>query len=137
MAKKRGNLPRLPEGEIDILQMLWRESAVTIQEAQTALGQPIGYTTVQTRLNRLVDKGLVARSTTRPAKYTATVTPDEVRARDLETLVDRVSSGRVVPLVAHLVNRRDISPEEIAELKALIEEAEQRTHAMKSKRGKR
>ncbi len=126
MAKKKSKLPRLPEGEIEILEMLWRESAVTIQQAQVALGQPIGYTTVQTRLNRLVEKGLVTRSKTRPAHYVAAVTPDEVRERDLETLVDRVSSGRVVPLVAHLINRRSISAEEIAELKALIEAAEKR-----------
>lgn len=136
MAKRRGRIPRLPEGELEILEMLWRESAVTIQQAQAALGRPIGYTTVQTRLNRLVDKGLVTRSATRPAEYKAAVTPAEVRERDLETLVERVSSGRVVPLVAHLINRKEISPEEIAELKLLIEAAEQRQAGRTSKGGK-
>ena len=136
MAKRRGKIPRLPEGELEILEMLWRESAVTIQQAQGALGRPIAYTTVQTRLNRLVDKGLVTRSTTRPAEYVAAVTPAEVRARDLETLVERVSRGRVVPLVAHLINRKDISAEEIAELKLLIEAAEQRQAGRASKGGK-
>lgn len=135
MAKKRAKVPRLPEGEIEILEMLWRESAVTIHGAQQALGQPIGYTTVQTRLNRLVDKGLVARTKTRPAQYSAAVTPEEVRERDLEILVERVSSGRVVPLVAHLINRKGVTPEEIAELKALIEQAEHKT--TKPKGGKR
>ncbi|TWT33821.1 Penicillinase repressor [Posidoniimonas corsicana] len=137
MAKRRGKVPRLPEGEIQILEMLWRESSVTIQAAQKALGQPIGYTTVQTRLNRLVDKGLVSRSAERPAQYSAAVTPEEVRERELETLVERVSSGRVAPLVAHLINSRDISPDEIAELKALIEQAEQRSRESKPKGGKR
>lgn len=136
MAKRHGKVPRLPEGELEILEMLWRESAVTIQEALVALGQPIAYTTVQTRLNRLVDKGLVTRSKTRPAQYIAAVTPAEVRERDLETLVDRVSSGRVVPLVAHLINRKDISAEEIAELKLLIEAAEQRTAGRQPKGAK-
>ena len=134
MGKRRAKMPRLPEGEIEILEMLWRESAVTIQQAQVALGQPIGYTTVQTRLNRLVEKGLVAKSKTRPAHYSAAVTPDEVRERDLETLVERVSSGRVVPLVAHLINRRDVTSEELAELKSLIEAAEQRTVKPKRKK---
>lgn len=137
MGKKTAKLPRLPEGEIEILEMLWRESAVTIQQAQAALGKPIGYTTVQTRLNRLVEKGYVSRSKKRPAQYSAAITPDEVRERDLETLVEQVSSGRVVPLVAHLVNHRDISPDEIAELKQLIEEAEQRAAASKPKGGQR
>jgi predicted transcriptional regulator len=127
MPKKRYTFPRLSEGEIEILEMLWRKSAVTIQEAHTALGQPIGYTTVQTRLNRLVTKGLVARSKLRPARYSAVVTPAEVRERDLEMLVERVSSGRVVPLVAHLINRKGVTAEEISELKLLITAAEQRT----------
>lgn len=126
MAKRARQIPRLPEGELEILQMLWRESSVTIQQAQTALGQPIGYTTVQTRLNRLVDKGLVARSTTRPAHYSAAVTPEQVHARELETLVDRVTNGSVVPLVAHLINRKSISPGELAELKKLVADAERR-----------
>jgi BlaI family penicillinase repressor len=136
MAKKKPKLPRLPEGEIEILEMLWRKPCVTIQQAQQALGQPIGYTTVQTRLNRLVEKGVVHRTTTRPAQYSAAVTPDEVRERDLETLVDRVSSGRVVPLVAHLIDRRDITREEIAELKQLISQAEERVSQTEERVGK-
>ncbi|QDU55389.1 BlaI/MecI/CopY family transcriptional regulator [Aeoliella mucimassa] len=136
MGKKRAKMPRLPEGEIEILEMLWRESAVTIQQAQTALGQPIGYTTVQTRLNRLVEKGLVAKSKTRPAQYSAAVTPEEVRQRDLDTLVERVSDGRVVPLVAHLINRQGVTADEIAELKSLVAEAERRTKGSKPQGGR-
>lgn len=129
MGKKQSSRPpaaRLSQGEIEILEMLWRESAVTIQQAQQAMGKPIGYTTVQTRLNRLVEKGHVARSSARPAHYSAVLTPEEVRQRDLSTLVDQVSRGRVVPLVAQLINQRDITSAEIAELKALVAEAERR-----------
>ena len=78
--------------------MLWRAGGVTILEAQQALGLPIGYTTVQTRLNRLTKKGIAAKSKERPAKYTAAVTPDEVGCSDLDLLVERVSNGQVAPL---------------------------------------
>ncbi len=131
MAKRRKAIPRLAEGELEFLQMLWREKAVTILEAQKALGLPIGYTTVQTRLNRLTKKGLVSKSSKRPGRYTATVTPEQVHARDLDTLVDRVSGGRVMPLVAHLINHKSVSVEEIRELKVLIQEAERRTRKAK------
>ena len=40
-------------------------------EAHQALGRPIGYTTMQTRLNRLVVKGVVTRLEERPARYAA------------------------------------------------------------------
>jgi len=117
---------RLAAGELEILQMLWRQESVTILEAQQALGLPIGYTTVQTRLNRLVKKRVAKKSTTRPAKYSAAVTPDEVQRGDLDVLVGRVSDGRVTPLVAHLLDRDDISAAELKELKQLVTEAERK-----------
>ena len=123
MAGKRA-APRLAAGEIEILQMLWREGGVTILEAQQALDRPVGYTTVQTRLNRLVAKGVVRRTKSRPAKYQAAVAPEDVSARHLDLLVERVSGGSVVPLVAHLVKDRDLSPEEIDQLKQLVDDAE-------------
>ncbi len=106
--------------------MLWQAGGVTILEAQQALGLPIGYTTVQTRLNRLTKKGIAAKSKERPAKYSAAVTPDEVGCSDLDLLVERVSNGQVAPLVAHLVNRESISHEELSELKQLVADAEKR-----------
>ncbi len=122
MAKRRP--PRLSAGEMEILQMLWRAGAVTLSEAQEALARPIGYTTMQTRLNRLVDKHVVTRTSDRPARYSAAVAPDDVSARHIELLLERVSGGSVVPLVAHLVRDRDLSADEISELKQLIAEVE-------------
>jgi predicted transcriptional regulator len=135
MAKKRA-APRLAAGEMEILQMLWTEGGVTISEAQRALDRPVGYTTVQTRLNRLAAKGVVTRSKGRPAKYQAAIAPEDVSAWDLDLLVERVSGGRVVPLVAHLVKDRTLSPREIRELRRLLDEAERISKRDKSK-GKR
>ncbi len=126
MNQRPRNVPRLAAGELELLQMLWREGAVTILEAQKSLGLSIGYTTVQTRLNRLVKKGVAAKSKERPAKYSAAVTREEVRDQDLNLLVERVSEGQITPLVAHLVNRDSVSPDELAELKRLVADAEKR-----------
>ena len=123
MSKKR-DLPRLAAGEVELLQMLWRAGGVTIIEAQRELGLPIGYTTVQTRLDRLVKKGIAKKSPKRPAKYSAAVTPEAVRGQDLDLLVEKMTDGEVVPLVAHLVGRRSLSRQEIRQLKQLIAAAE-------------
>src|SRR5947209_11530561 len=93
--------PRLTSGELEILAVLWRTGPGTISDVHAGLGQPIGYTTVQTRLNRLVSKGVVTKSAERPAHYRAAFNADEVSRRDLDVLVRRVNSGRVVPLVAY------------------------------------
>jgi predicted transcriptional regulator len=134
MAKKQ-NVPRLLASELEILEMLWRTKSVTIAEARDGLGGDIGYTTVQTRLNRMVKKGIVRRSRTTPAKYSAGITPDEVSGQDLDLLLEKVSGGRVVPLVAHLVKDRGLSSAEIEELKRLIRGAEQERRSTDRKRG--
>ncbi|MCA9188390.1 MAG: BlaI/MecI/CopY family transcriptional regulator [Pirellulaceae bacterium] len=122
MARK--NVPRLLASELEILEMLWREDGVTIVQAQRALSGKPGYTTVQTRLNRLVKKGIVKRSRTKPAKYAAAIKAEDVATSDLDLLLARVSQGRVLPLVRHLVKDRSLGEQEIAELKRLIAEAE-------------
>ncbi|MHB0954747.1 MAG: BlaI/MecI/CopY family transcriptional regulator [Pirellulaceae bacterium] len=134
MNLKKRDIPRLSAAELEILQMLWREGGVTILEAQQALGLPIGYTTVQTRLNRLAKKGILSKSKERPTKYSAAVTSNEVGCNDLDLLVERVSNGQLAPLVAHLVNRESISREELRELKQLVTDAEKRLQ--RGERGK-
>ena len=131
--RTRRTLPRLSAAEMELLEMLWREGAVTLSEAHRSLALPIGYTTVQTRLNRLVKKGLVTRGDERPARYQPAVSREDICAQDLNLLVKRVSGG-VVPLVAHLVRERSLSAAEVKELKRLISEAESRLAGDERKR---
>ncbi len=133
---KRRTPPRLSAGEMEILQMLWEQGPVTLSEAQARLGREIGYTTIQTRLNRLADKKLATRSGDRPARYTAAIEPAEVSAGHLDLLVERTGGGSVVPLVAHLVRDWTLSPQEIADLKQLIAEAERESKSKPKQRGK-
>jgi predicted transcriptional regulator len=134
---KKGKSRRLSAGELEILQMLWRDGPVTLSEAQCGLRRTIGYTTVQTRLNRLVEKGVVARTSQRPAKYRAAVAAEDVSAGHLNLLLERVSGGSIVPLVAHLMKDRSFSPEEILALRKLISESEYQSMAQKPQGGTR
>ena len=123
MAKKLAS-PRLTAGELEIMDLLWKQGPLTLSEAHQSIGRRLGYTTVQTRLNRLVDKGLVTRSMDRPAEYGAAVAREAVSAKHLDTLLEWVTGGSVVPLVAHLVTESSLKPEEIKEIKRLIAQAE-------------
>src|SRR5262245_37375727 len=115
---------RLAAGELEILEILWRNQTLTISQAHEALQKKVGYTTVQIRLNRLVEKKLVRKTTDRPASYQAVIQPDAVSRGDLDSLVRHVTLGQVVPLVAHLVKDRTLTACEIQELKQLIDAAE-------------
>lgn len=121
MARK---LSRLTPAELEILDVLWRSGGATIAETQGSLARPLGYTTVQTRLNRLVTKGVVVRSAERPARYVATVSPQEVGRNVLSLLVERVTQGGVVPLVAELLRARTLDAEEIQQLRRLLDQLE-------------
>lgn len=129
---------RLAAGELELLEVLWRIGPATLAEAHAALPRQVGYTTVQTRLNRMADKGLVGRSAERPAQYSAAVSRQDVSQEDLQTLVRQVSGGQIVPLVAQLVRDSQLSPAEIQELRQLIDDAERqgRKRASKKERGR-
>ena len=124
MSKREPN--RLLNGELELLEVLWRLKAATISEAQQGLGRELGYTTVQTRLDRLVTKNLATKTRTRPARYKANIKPAEVSGNDLNVLVQRVTGGRVVPLIAQLVGEHDLTEDDIVEIRRLIEAAEER-----------
>lgn len=122
--KRNADKTELTPGEMEILGLLWEHGTLTIAEAHKAFPRTIGYTTVQTRLNRLVDKGLVERSNERPASYAAAISRDDISAGHLDTLLERVVGGNVIPLVAYLVQDRSLSADEIDQLKELVRNAE-------------
>lgn len=123
---KKPRPQKLSPGEMEMMNLLWQHGPLSIAEAHQmmASSRVIGYTTVQTRLNRLAEKGIVTRSDDRPATYAAAISPGAVSAGHLDQLVEHVAQGSVVPLVAHLLSDRKLSAGEIAELKRFIREAE-------------
>ena len=124
---KKSRLPRISAGEMEILSMLWEHGRLTLPEAHEhfgRFGRAAAYTTIQTRLNRLCDKGVVRRSAERPAHYEAAVKPEEVSARQIDMLMSKVTRGRVLPLVSHLISGAALNRDEIDEIKRLIAEAE-------------
>jgi len=120
------SIKRLAPGDLEILALLWEHGPLTIAEAHERIERPLGYTTVQTRLNRLVDKGCVRRLKRRPARYEAVVSREAVSRHALRALREQVAGGSVVPLVANLLDDARLSAEELSELQALLREAESR-----------
>ncbi len=115
-------------GELELLKLLWEHGPLSLSEVHERMGRKLGYTTVQTRLNRLVEKGWVERLKTgrQPARYAALLAAEQVCEAQLDLIVERVARGSVLPLVAHLVQGASLSREELLELKRLVREAERR-----------
>ncbi len=109
---------RLLASELEILDVLWQHGPSSIVEVQRQLGSDASYTTVQTRLNRMVAKDLLARSDERPARYSAAISRKSASATDLNFLVQRVAQGHIIPLVAQLIQSHALSPDEYTELRS-------------------
>lgn len=117
------------EGELELLNLLWEQGALSLSEVHARLGRDVGYTTVQTRLNRLVDKGWLEKAKTgrQATRYAAVVEPNAVRENQIDHFVEKIAQGSVVPLVAHLVQGATLTREEVTELKKLLRDVERRT----------
>lgn len=128
MAKRRrsGRIDVAP-GELELLGMLWDRGPLTLGEAHRSFGQygrPVSYPTMQTRLNRLVEKGLVLRSEARPARYSAAVSSEQIGAGLMDRLLKALGSASPVPLVARLISERPLSSDEVQQLRRLLAIAE-------------
>ena len=117
--------PELGAAELDVLKVLWERGPSTVREVLDHLhgrGKRIAYTTVLTMLSRLEQKGAVGSDKSEQAYvYKARVTRERVTASRLKTLVQQLYDGAATPLVLQLMQTEKFTPEEIAQLQALIE----------------
>ncbi|MFL6233445.1 MAG: BlaI/MecI/CopY family transcriptional regulator [Thermoanaerobaculia bacterium] len=123
MTASRGDRS-LGDRELDIMQALWRLGHATVSEVQGHLrGQSveIAYTTIQTMLNRLEVKGLVARDAAgRAHAYRPLVKEPAEAGGAIRRLTERFFQGSVEALAAHLVER-DLDSEQLDRIQALID----------------
>ncbi len=83
--------------------------------------------TVQTLIRRLVEKGaLSAESVGRDFRYEAAVSQTDCQREEGRTFLQRVFDGRLAPFVAGMVDRKEVSRDELAALRQLLDEAESR-----------
>ena len=116
-------LPRISEAELQLLQLLWAESPLGATEIAERVPASRGWSlaTVKTLLSRLLAKGAVtATSEGRRFRYRPAVEREAFTAGQADRLVDRLFGGRISPLVAQLAEQRELDPDDLAELEALV-----------------
>jgi len=83
---------------------------------------PPAYTTVLSVMQKLEKAGwLKHRSEGRAYVYLPTRSRDEAGANTLRTFIDRVFRGDPVLMFQHLLDDEDLSPEELVELRKMID----------------
>ncbi|MEQ8329895.1 MAG: BlaI/MecI/CopY family transcriptional regulator [Longimicrobiales bacterium] len=117
----------LTELQLAILQVLWDRGEASTQDVQEALQDERGLavTTVATLLSRLEKKGVLThRREGRQYVYRALVTQAEVRRSKVRALTENLFGGDPAALMTHLVRADEVDADELARIRALIDEAE-------------
>jgi predicted transcriptional regulator len=113
------------EAELVVLRELWDTGPATIRTLADRLypsGGASEYATVQKLLERLEDKGHVAHEAEgRQNVYSARVGRETLVARRLRETADQLCDGSLTPLLTHLVSAGRLSPEELRELRRLVD----------------
>lgn len=116
--------------EWKVLRALWDAGPSSSRDIIAVLESSEGWSssTVKTLLRRLVEKRyLRTKRVGNSFLYSAARSPLRSLRSAGEELLARASGGTVGPLLAHLVRKSRLSDEEIATLRALLDEKDNRT----------
>jgi BlaI family transcriptional regulator, penicillinase repressor len=120
--------PNPSERELDVLKVLWDLGEAKVRDVHAVLckEKETAFTTVQTLLRIMAEKGLVKQRTVgRTLFYSPLHTREQVSSRFL----DRVFDGAIDKLVLNLLRAEDTSPDEMRELERLIAKARREKQA--------
>ena len=117
--------PKLSPFELRIMDALWTNGKLAIREIQETFSEPgrPAYSTVQTTVYRLEEKGAISRvrKIGNAHIFQAELNRQEVRGRLIDDLL-RLFGGDAQPVMAHLVNTGKLTLEDVHEAEKLAKE---------------
>jgi predicted transcriptional regulator len=117
----------ITDAERQIMQVLWQQHPLSSREIIAAVEQRTGWNpkTVQTLIGRLHDKGILHRQgEPRRYQYSPAVKEEAFLSQRSRQFVGELFGGRVSSLVACFAEQENISAEELAELKRVVDALE-------------
>jgi len=122
--------PRPTDAELEILTVLWSRGPTTVREVHETIAarRPAQYTTVLKLMQIMAEKGLVRRDEKQRAHIYSAARPREWTQRQLAgDLLQRAFNGSARGLMLGALSARKASKQELAELRALLDEYEKGT----------
>ncbi len=120
-------LPKISESEWLVMQVLWSRGVLTANDVVEKLAGKTKWKpkTVKTLINRLVKKGAVKfKKEGRKYRYYAAVSQAKCVRTESRSFVQRVYGGAARPMLAAFLEDAELSAEDIAELKKILEQKE-------------
>ena len=113
---------------MSILAVIWECRRATVREVHEALSssQEVGYTTILKLMQIMTEKGLLERdASVRPQVFWARRPRKQTQKMLLKDLVERAFSGSPGSLVLQALSMERTSPEELAEIRELLDQLEE------------
>ncbi len=104
------------------MKIVWERESVTVRDVYEALleKRKVAYTTVMTMMKILEQKRYLRKNQAdRAYVYTPAQPQQKVIGAMVRDFVNRVFNGSAEPLLVHLVEEHDLSPEELEEIARL------------------
>ena len=120
-------IPNISETEWEVMKVLWTESPLPAEDVIARLAAQDDWhpKTVKTLLNRLVKKqALGFDKEGRAYLYRPLVREADCVKAVSDSFLDRVFGGSLTPMLAHFVERKKMSADQIRELKRLLDRKE-------------
>lgn len=116
----------LTERELEVMQVFWKRGGATAAEVRDELakaGQDLAYTTVATLIRILAEKQFVEQTNEeRPFIFRPLRSYEDVSARMLDDLLDRVFQGSREELLVRLMDQKKLTAKERALLSEILKE---------------
>jgi len=114
---------KLFDSELKVMNVLWREGDSTAKKIAEILGEEIGWNvnTTYTVIKKCIAKGAIERSEPGFLCH-AVISKREVRECETIELIDKLYEGAADKLVACLIDSKRLTADEIAKLRAMVEE---------------
>jgi len=122
-------IPPISDAESRVMEHLWERAPQGTEELTGALFRSTEWheNTVRTLLRRLQEKGAVrSERDGRRLLYTPLLTREQWQTQESRSLLDRVFGGSVAPLLVHFSRTEKLGAKELAELRKLVEQLEER-----------
>jgi len=116
--------PKISEAEWEVMKTLWEKSPLTANEIVETLSKRTRWQreTIRTLVNRLVQKKAVAfEKEGRQHHYFPLVAETECVKAETRSLLRRLRVSAIEPMLAALVEEQQLSAEQIARLKDILE----------------
>jgi BlaI family transcriptional regulator, penicillinase repressor len=112
----------LTQRELDIMSVLWELGEATVTTVRDRVDPELAYTSISSMIRTLELKGYVShrRGEGKTHFYYPLIDAETAGESTLSRVLNKIYGGSPIKMLAHLVEQQDLSPDELARMRALL-----------------